>query len=207
MGSISRPVFVCLEGLDGTGKSTQCTLLVDKLKAMGREVVFVRDPGTTALGSEIRRLLLDNGREMAREAEMSLFFAARAQMLMEIVSPALSQGKDVVLDRFLLSTIAYQGYGHGMDVERMWQAGLFAAKDVFPELTLVLDMPPGVSLGRLQGAKDRVESRGVAYFERVRAGFIREAGSSVRNIHLISAEGEVDKVHQRIMDQVITCFS
>ena len=118
-----RPVFLCLEGLDGPGKSTPCELLVSWLERLGRKVVFARDPGSTGLGLEIRRLLLEYKGNMATGCEMALFFASRAQMLEEVIRPALKEGRDVVLDRYLLSTIAYQGYGAGLDVDRIGQAG------------------------------------------------------------------------------------
>lgn len=202
-----RPLFLCLEGLDGTGKSTQCELLVSWLERLGRKVVFARDPGSTGLGLEIRRLLLEYKGNMATGCEMALFFAARAQMLEEVIRPALKEGRDVVLDRYLLSTIAYQGYGAGLDVDRIWQAGLFAARDLLPQLILVLDLAVNVSMGRLNGIRDRMESRGNAYFDSVRNGFLQEASKNPETIRIISAEGDRLTVHSRIRQEICNAFN
>lgn len=201
------PLFICLDGMDGTGKTTQCEMLVEWLRGQGREVVFARDPGSTELGTHIRGLLLGHKGAMSRECEMSLFFAARAQMIEEIIKPAFSSGKDVVLDRYLLATIAYQGYGNGMDVARMWQAGLFAAGDVMPELLLVLDLPVEVALARLKGMPDRLESRGADYFGRVRQGFLEEAKAKRHRINSVSALGNQFEVHHRVLNEVKAAFS
>jgi dTMP kinase len=200
------PLFVCLEGLDGTGKSTQCEMLVDWLQGLGRKVVFSRDPGSTELGNQVRQLLLGHKGAMSRECEMSLFFAARAQMVDEIIRPALNRGHDVVLDRFLLSTIAYQGYGAGLDVARMWQAGRFAAGDLLPEMTLVLDLPAEVALARLKGRPDRMESRGLDYFRLVRQGYIQEAENCHGQIRVISALGDPVEVQGRVQREIIRGF-
>ncbi len=201
------PLFVCLDGLDGTGKSTQCEMLVNWLKLLGRKVVFSRDPGSTDLGIQVRDLLLGHKGTMSRECEMSLFFAARAQMIEELIKPALARGEDVVLDRYLLSTIAYQGYGAGLNVDRMWQAGRFAAGDLFPNLVLVLDLPVETALTRLKGRPDRMESRGVEYFRKVRNGFLLEAQKNNGFIRVIPAEGDPMEIHQKIQGEIKQVFA
>lgn len=206
MSSGKFPLLICLDGLDGTGKSTQCELLVNWMKGLGRKVVFSRDPGSTELGNQVRQLLLGHKGMMSRECEMSLFFAARAQMIEEIIRPALARGEDVVLDRFLLSTIAYQGYGAGLDVDRMWQAGKFAAGDLFPNMVLVLDLPVEAALARLKGRPDRMESRGLEYFRLVRQGFLQEAEKSHGLIRVISAEGPPLEVHGRVQREIGRAF-
>lgn len=200
------PLFVCLDGLDGTGKSTQCEMLVHWLNGLGRKVVFSRDPGSTELGNQVRQLLLGHKGAMSRECEMSLFFAARAQMVDEVIRPALDRGEDVVLDRFLLSTIAYQGYGAGLDVNRMWQAGRFAAGDLLPRMTLVLDLPAEVAMARLKGRPDRMESRGLDYFRQVRQGFLQEAENNRDRIRVIQAHGRPVEVQEKVQKEITRCF-
>ena len=198
MGLPNFPIILCLEGLDGTGKSTQCRMLAKLLEKKGRQVVCVRDPGSTELGNEIRQILLHYSGSMSNFCEMSLFFAARAQMIEEVVKPAIVSGRDIVLDRFLLSTVAYQGYGCFMDIQKIWTAGKFAAGDFFPDLTVVLDIPINESLARVGFSTDRIESRDLQYHQRVRNGFIAEADRSNGSIKLVSAAGSIDDVHERI---------
>src|SRR5271154_6577087 len=115
-----RPLFLSLDGLDGTGKSTQCRLLIEWLGGEGREVVSCIDPGGTALGQELRQILLSKRRPLARECEALLFMASRAELVAEVIRPALELGKIVVSDRFLLANVVYQGHAGGLDVDLLW---------------------------------------------------------------------------------------
>jgi dTMP kinase len=199
---MSGPAFISLDGLDGAGKSTQCRLLADWLRAAGREVITCIDPGGTALGGELRSIVLHHRSDMDRMCEALLFMASRAQLLAEVVQPALAAGKTVISDRFLLSTIVYQGHAGGLDVERLWQMGHFAAGDLEPDLTVVLDVPPERAAARRDRPADRIESRDVAYHVRLRDGFLAEARRRPERIRVVDATTTVDRVQEAIRREV-----
>ena len=196
-----RPVFISLDGLDGTGKSTQCRLLVDWLRGRGREAILCADPGSTPVGQEIRELLLHRRQEMVPACEAFLFMASRAQLTAEIIQPALAAGRDAVTDRYLLSNIVYQGHAGGLPVDRLWEIGRLATGGLEPHLSLVLDLPVETALKRRAGAADRVESRDTNYHARVRSGFLLEARRRPDRICVIDAQKSVDEVHEQICRQ------
>ena len=137
-------MFLSIDGGDGTGKSTQVELLAQWLRQQGRDVVTCRDPGSTPLGEAVRNILLDrHDLHIDRRSEMLLYMAARAQMVEEVIRPALEQGKTVLCDRYLLANVAYQGYGGGLDVPTLWEVGRVATGGLMPDLTIVLDVPAG----------------------------------------------------------------
>ena len=137
-----RPAFISLDGLDGTGKSTQCRLLADWLRASGHAVTTCIDPGGTPLGGQLRALVLHYRPDIDRMCEALLFMASRCSWSAEVIRPALDSGHIVVSDRFLLANVVYQGHAGGLDVERLWEVGRFATGGLEPDLTLVLDLPP-----------------------------------------------------------------
>lgn len=196
------PAFISLDGLDGAGKSTQCRLLADWLRAAGREVITCIDPGGTELGGELRSIVLHHRSDMDRMCEALLFMASRAQLLAEVVRPALAAGKTVISDRFLLSTIVYQGHAGGLDVERLRQTGRFAAGDLEPDLTVVLDLPPERAADRRDRPADRIESRDVAYHVRLREGFLAEARRRPERIRVVDATTTVDRVQEAIRREI-----
>src|SRR5579885_228790 len=134
---MTRGLFLSLDGIDGTGKSTQCRLLADWLRGRGHEVVTCADPGGTAVGAALREIVLHHRGEMAPACEAFLFMASRAQLVAEVIDPALASGRVVVCDRFLLANVVYQGYGGGLDVGRLWDVGRLSTGDREPDLTLV----------------------------------------------------------------------
>src|SRR5438046_3166490 len=146
-----RGRFISLDGLDGTGKSTQCRLLADWLRGRGHAVTACADPGGTAVGQVLRQLLLDRRQEMTLACEALLFMANRAQLTAEIIRPALDAGRVVVCDRFLLANIVYQGHAGGLDADLLWTIGRMATGGVEPDLTLILDLPVEVSMSRRKG--------------------------------------------------------
>lgn len=199
---MNKPLFLSLDGLDGTGKSTQCRLLADWLRGLGHSVVECADPGGTAVGDVLRELLLDRRREMAVPCEAFLFMASRAQLTAEIILPALSAGSAVVSDRFLLANVVYQGHAGGLDPEVLWEIGRLAVAGREPDLTLVLDLPIDLACARRQGRTDRMESKERAFHERVRAGFLAEAQRRPESIRVVDADQSVAGLHERICAEV-----
>jgi dTMP kinase len=199
---MAQGLFLSLDGVDGAGKSTQCRLLADWLRARGRDVVTCHDPGGTELGQQLRDILLHHRGQMSLPAEALLFMASRAQLVNEVIRPALDAGKVVLTDRFLLSTVVYQGHAGGLDPAQLWQAGLFGTGGLEPDLTLVLDLPLDVSMARRKPSADRMESRGDAYFARVRAGFLAEAQRRPDRIRVVDATPPADVVQERLRKEI-----
>ncbi len=197
-----RPLFISLDGLDGTGKSTQCRLLADWLRARGHAVTSCVDPGGTPLGGQLRALVLHHRPEIDRMCEALLFMASRAQLLAEVIRPALASGQMVVSDRFLLANVVYQGHAGGLDVERLWEIGRFAAGGLEPDLTLVLDLPPEQAAARRGRPADRIEGRGADYHARLRRGFLAEARRCPQRIRVVDAAAPVTAVHEAICREV-----
>jgi dTMP kinase len=199
---MSRSAFISLDGLDGTGKSTQCRLLADWLRASGHDVTTCIDPGGTPLGGQLRSLVLHHRPDIDRMCEALLFMASRAQLLTEVIRPALAAGQIVVSDRFLLANIVYQGHAGGLDVERLWEIGRFAAGDLEPDLTIVLDLPLEQAALRRGQASDRIESRDADYHARLRDGFLAEARRRPERIRVVDAVAPVDIVQEAIRREV-----
>jgi dTMP kinase len=192
-------MFISLDGLDGAGKSTQVVLLRDWLSGQGRDAVTCRDPGTTAVGEAIRHVLLDHRHAgMSRRAEMLLYMAARAQMVEEVIRPALAAGKTVIADRYLLANVVYQGHAGGLDVASLWEIGRLATDGVMPDLTVVLDLSPEAAVGRLNRTLDRMEAQGDEFRRRLREGFLQEAAGQPQQIVVIDAGRPVDAVQEDI---------
>jgi dTMP kinase len=164
-------VFVSFEGVDGSGKSTQAALLADALRGEGVEVVATREPGGTALGEGVRALLLDGGR-IEPWTEAALFAAARAQLVEEVVRPALARGAWVVCDRFLDSSLAYQGAARGLGIDRVLELNRLVTGGLLPDRTFLLTIPAAVARGRLSGtAPDRIEREGETFAQAVARGY------------------------------------
>jgi dTMP kinase len=198
-----KGAFISLDGLDGVGKSTQCRLLAEWLRRRGLDVVECADPGSTAVGAVIRHLLLDHRHDITLACEMFLFMASRAQLTAEIIRPALSAGRVVVADRFLLANVVYQGHAGGLNAEQIWEIGHAATNGLEPDLTLVLDLPTAQAVARKGGPADRVESRDQDYQDRVRAGFLAEARLRPDRIKVIAADRSINEVHEQICREVL----
>jgi dTMP kinase len=196
-------MFFCFDGIDGVGKSTQAKRFAQWLREQGREVVECRDPGSTAVGESVRGILLDTRSTISLRTEALLYMAARAQMVEEVIRPALAAGKIVVSDRYLLSNVVYQGYGGGLDVDVLWRLGEIAIDGVRPDATFLLDMETAAAHGRLNRQLDRMEQRGDDFRERLRLGFLAEAAKPERRIVVISADGTVEAVQERIRRHAI----
>ncbi len=197
-------VFICLDGPDGAGKSTQAARLSQSLRENGLEVVAVRDPGGTALGDRLRSLLLDRDSvESCPRAEMLMFMASRAQLLAEQVMPALEAGKCVVTDRFLLSTVVYQGLAGGIDPAEIWRVGHATTSGLMPNLTLLLDVSREAAESRMERTRDRIESRPESYQEAVRQGFRTAIASFPGPITRVNADLDPDTVFANILSEVL----
>ncbi len=187
-------MFFSIDGGDGTGKSTQIERFCRWLESEGREVVTCRDPGSTPLGEAIRELLLNrHDLSIHRRSEMLLYMAARAQLVEEVIRPALKAGKTVVSDRYLLANVVYQGHAGGLDVDTLWQVGHTAIDHLAPDLTIVLDLPSEAAAARLSGELDRMEKQGAAFHSRVRQGFLEEA-SRQAHIAVVDASRSIEEV-------------
>lgn len=201
-------MFLSIDGGDGAGKSTQITHLAQWLRGQGRDVVTCRDPGSTPLGEAVRELLLQrHDLRIDRRSEMLLYMAARAQLVEEVIRPALDQGKTVLSDRFLLANVVYQGYGGGLDVPTLWSVGRVATGGLMPDLTIVLDVRPEQATGRLQRELDRMEQQGEAFHARVRHGFQEEAARRPGEVVLIDASGSIEEVQASIRVAVLRVLS
>jgi dTMP kinase len=198
---VGAPRFIVLEGVEGSGKSTQIRLLDAWLESLGTEHVRAREPGGTRVGEEIREVLLHGDHEsMPAETELLLMLAARAAFVREVVRPALEAGRTVLADRFDFSTFAYQGYGRGLDLETVRVLNRFATGGLVPDLVVVLDLPPAE--GRRRQARegktlDRIERAGEGFMERVREGY-RELAESEGNARMVDARGTPEEVHARL---------
>ena len=201
--------FIVLEGGDGVGKTTQIALLSSWLDALGVAHVTTREPGGTPVGEAIRGVVLGrHDLDVPPESELFLILAARAAFVRDVVRPALAEGQTVVADRFSLSTLAYQGYGRGLDQRLVRQAIGLATGGLVPDLYLVLDLPVDESLERQRGGReegDRIEQAGDDFRRSVREGYL-ELARIEPNVEIVSARGTLEEVHGRIRDRLAARF-
>jgi dTMP kinase len=191
--------LITFEGSEGCGKSTQSRLLYQYLKRKGYNVIYLREPGSTKVGEKIRKILLDAKNDsLTSECEMLLYLAARSQVVDEIISPALSAGKIVICDRFLDSTIAYQGFGLGLDIKIIKDIGHFVTKGITPDLTILLDLAIEKGFKYNELKKDRIEKRSFAYHVRVRNGYLKMARLYPARIKIVKIDADENTVQQRI---------
>jgi dTMP kinase len=204
---MKRGVFLSFEGGEGSGKSLQAKALTELLQKRGREVVLTREPGGTAAGERIREIVL-HAQEIALgpEAQVLLYSTARAQNVREVILPALEAGKIVVADRFFDSTMAYQGYGHGVSLEQIRGVTALACGDLVPDRTFLLDIPVDVGLGRsgwrAQSKWDRFEVLDTAFHTRVREGYLRLAASEPKRWAVIDANRDEDSIARDVRREV-----
>lgn len=193
-------VFFSFDGIDGVGKSTQIDLFRQWLTAHGHAVTHCRDPGSTPLGERIRELLLAHDPAVAihRRAEMLLYMAARAQLVEQVIRPALERGEVVVSDRYLLANIVYQGHAGQLPLEAVRTVGEVTIAGVRPDAVLLLDMPVPLADERMNRERDRMEQQGDGFRQRLREGFLAEAAASNGTIHVIDASQSIADVHRAI---------
>lgn len=194
-------IFITIEGIDGVGKSTQARQLAQRLDAAGRSVLHTWEPGGTAVGQRIRNLLLDASLpEMVPQTEILLYAADRAQHGAEVIVPALGRGQVVVCERFVDSSLAYQGYGLGWDCKAIAEINYWALGGLMPDLTLCLDHEPQKALGR--AGQDRIEQRDLDYYHRVRAGFLELAAAEPQRWAIVPAGGSAAHVAVLVWEEV-----
>lgn len=194
----SRGKFIVLEGGEGSGKSTQAALLTAALDA-----VMTREPGGTAVGAQLREVLLGRGTTgLSDRAEALLMAADRAQHVAEVVEPALTAGRHVVCDRFLGSSVAYQGHGRGLDPDEVRGLSLWATAGLLPDLVVLLTVPAEVSARRTGGARDRIEDAGTAFHQRVADGFAAQAAADPDRWVVVDGTGAKDQVAEEVLAAV-----
>lgn len=196
-------MFITFEGIDCSGKSTQARLLAERLRATGREVIELREPGNTRISEHLRELLLSKTyEEINARTELLMFAASRAQLVAEVILPALHRGAIVICDRFADSTVAYQGYGRGLPLEDIIHINRIATQETIPDMTFYLDISPETAIARCvdrQGtATDRMEESGIHFFERVINGYMRLANMNADRYFVVDGGLEVDEIHQTI---------
>ncbi len=200
--------LISFEGSEGAGKSTQIARLAAQFQQAGREVLTTREPGGTEIGEQIRNLLVHNskGDEMCAETELLLFAAARAQLVREVIAPALLRGAIVLSDRFLDSSTVYQGIGRNLAADPVSQINRFAVGNVMPDLTVVLDVPEEVSLARLKrrasGLPDRMERQNVEFYRKVREGYLVLARGLPERFVLLDGTQPEDVIERRIRAEI-----
>ncbi len=205
---MKKGYFITLEGIDGCGKSTQAKLLFQRLKEMGYQVLLTREPGGTALAEEIRRVILTPGKEeLDPMAEILLYAASRAQHVNGLIRPALEAGQMVISERFVHSSLAYQGYGLSRDLKLIKEINCLATGDIWPDLTILLDTASETSGERVQNRSktngndcDRIEMRGLSFQERVRVGFLKMAEEDRRIVVINTAGKNVQTVFTEIAE-------
>jgi dTMP kinase len=212
-----RGKFITLEGIEGTGKTTQCALLCDYLRAHDIDVVETREPGGTSLGESIRKLLLSPEADgPSARPELLLFLAARSQLVTDVILPALEAGKWVVCDRFSDATVAYQGYGRGINVEAVKSLNEFATGGLRPDITILLDLDVETGIERAVAGKrefagsgdgDRMEKEAIDFHQRVREGYLKLAEQEPGRIKVISVADSIDEIHKTIASLIEPFFA
>lgn len=193
--------FISFEGSEGSGKSTQSRMLAGYLRKKGLKVVFLREPGGTRISEEIRDILLNpKNKSMTKICELLLYMASRSQAVSEVILPALKKGKVVICDRFLDSTLAYQGYGLGMDIRLIKYIADFVTLRLKPGLTLFLDLPAKEGLRNINRPKDRIEKRPLEYHRRVRNAYLRLAASEPERIKIIRVQPAKGQTQKKIRE-------
>jgi len=203
-----RGSFFTFEGIDGCGKSTQLSRVAESLRAKGQNVLVTREPGGPSISERIREILISpDNKQMLPQTECLLYLAARAQHVSEVIKPAVDRGEIVLCDRFEQATFAYQGHGRGLDLSFLRGVNGFATGGVSPDITFVFDIPAELSRERLSvigKGKDRIESEGPQFFERVRQGYLEAAAAAPEKIKLLDGSKSVDELTEEVLGVIST---
>jgi len=206
VGSELPGKFIVLDGPDGCGKTTQAKLLAQWLQKQGMPTVSFRDPGGTTVSERIRQILLSHEHStMSTAAEVLLYMAARAQLWQEKIAPALKENKCVLLDRWLSSTCAYQGYAGGFGIDKVIKIAANCLERPWPDLTIILDIDLETAANRLKSAPDRMEAKGREYHQKVREGFLLLAEKQ-KNFLVIDGTGTIETIHKKVVEKVEEFF-
>ncbi len=196
-------MFIVFEGIEAAGKSTQAKLLADYLQSIGKEVVLTREPGGTKLGREIRKILLNPENLIPPIAELLLYEADRNIHVNNLIKPALESGKVVISDRYIYSTLAYQGYARGLDINLIKQLNQLVIENVKPDIVFLLDIPVELSLKRLGEKKDRIEGESKEFHEKLRRGFLDIAHQEKERFIVIDATKSKEEIFNQIKSVVL----
>lgn len=199
---MTRGLFITFEGADGCGKTTQIELLDKYLKEKGRQTLLTREPGAKGLGVKLREILLNYDGEVSPQCESFLFLADRAQHVDCIIKPALKEGIVILCDRHTDSTVAYQGYGRGLDLDRINMLNVVATGGLKPDLTIVFDVDVETSMKRVGKEKDRMESAGVEFFNKVRLGYLEIAKKEPDRVKVINSSDTIENIHKKVVELV-----
>lgn len=195
---MSKGLFITFEGVDGCGKTTQIKLLKDYFEKQGKTVLLTREPGAKGLGQKLREILLNYDGEVSPNCESFLFLADRAQHIDTIIKPAVSKGEIVLCDRHTDSTVAYQGYGRGLNIEQIKSLNNIATSGMKPDLTFIFDIDINTSQSRVGNEKDRMESSGAEFFEKVRHGYLEIAKQEPERVKLLDGNLPIEIIHNQI---------
>lgn len=195
-------LFITFEGADGCGKTTQIELLNKYLQEKGFKTLVTREPGAKGLGEKLREILLNYDGEVSPNCESFLFLADRAQHVDCVIKPALKDGVIVLCDRHTDSTVAYQGYGRQLDIEQIKKLNEIAVNGLKPDLTIVFDIDIETSMQRVGKTKDRMESAGMDFFNRVRNGYLAIAKEEPNRVKVINSADTIDKIHNQVVELV-----
>lgn len=195
--------LITFEGIDGSGKSTQATLMHHKFLSLGIPSILLREPGGTKIGENIRTILLDskNG-DMSSFTELFLYLAARAQITHSEIIPALDKGITVIMDRFIDSTTAYQGYARGLCIENTSKLNMLATSNIIPDITFIIDCDPSTAFSRLGKNLDRLESEGINFLCKVREGFLQIASEEKNRIFVVDGVYDKDFIHNVLINEI-----
>lgn len=199
---MTKGLFITFEGADGCGKTTQIKLLDKYLRDKGYKTLLTREPGAKGLGEKVREILLNYDGEVSSKCESFLFLADRAQHADCIIKPAIENGTIVLCDRHTDSTIAYQGYGRGVNIDELKALNEMAVGSLRPDLTFVFDIDIETSMKRVGNEKDRMESSGTEFFERVRQGYLEIAKQEPERVKVIDSKQSVEEIHDEILELV-----
>ncbi len=200
-------IFITFEGPEGSGKSTQCRLLAEHLQSLGRRVLLTREPGGTEISQQVRQILMDlKNKSMHPATEFLLFSAARAQLVREVIRPHLDKGEIVICDRYRDSSLAYQGYGHGLPLDTIRAVNAFATDALTPDLTLLLDIDPERGIQRKQAHNaewNRMDDYALAYHQRVRQGFLALAAAEPGRWRVLNADKPAEELQEEVRAVVL----
>ena len=199
---MKKGLFITFEGADGCGKTTQIQLLNKYLLQEGYKTLLTREPGAKGLGIKLREILLNYDGEVSPNCESFLFLADRAQHIDCIIKPAINEGVVVLCDRHIDSTVAYQGYGRGLDLDKINYLNSIATSGLKPDLTIILDIDVESSMKRVGQNKDRMESAGVEFFNKVRTGYLEIAKKEPKRVKVINSSDTIENIHKQVVELI-----